>query len=188
MGDMRARSEHIRDELLVMGCQEGDPRAFEELVARWQERLWRHAYRLAENQDVAYDILQEAWIAIGRGLPRLHDASAFPAWAYRIVSNKCRDWLRREYRRRKGYELYAESVNREEPGSDAAEDEDLCEHLRQALGRLSGPDRALLALKYDEGFDTAAIAEVLGIPEGTVRSRLHHTRNRLRALMEGNAI
>jgi RNA polymerase sigma-70 factor, ECF subfamily len=56
--------------------------------------------------------------------------------------------------------------------------------LRQALGRLPEPALALLALKYEEGFDTSQIAEALGIPEGTVRSRLHHLRNKIRELME----
>ena len=181
---MRERSEQIRDELLVLGCQEGDARAFDELVERWQRRLWRHACRLTEDEEAAYDVLQEAWIAIGTGLPRLQDNMAFPAWAYRIVSNKSRDWLRRERRRRKGHELYAETLQDATVNAPVTED-DHCANLYEALRRMPGPDRALLALKYEEGFDTAAIAEVLGIPEGTVRSRLHYARNRLRALMEG---
>ena len=181
---MRKRSEQLRDELLVLGCQEGDEHAFAELVARWQQRLWRHACRLTENEEAAYDVLQEAWIAIGTGLPRLQDHMAFPAWAYRVVTNKSRDWLRREQRRRKGHALYAETLQATTDIAPVTTHE-FHVTVREALGHLSGPDRALLALKYEEGFDTAGIAEVLGIPEGTVRSRLHYARNRLRALMEG---
>lgn len=181
---MSIQSERIRDELLVMGCQQGDEGAFSALVVRWQERLWRHARRLTEDEDAAYDVLQEAWLAIGKGLPRLHDAGSFPAWAYRIVTNKCRDWLRRERRRKRRQELYADAMP-EAQFSDTPDCGERVEDLREAMRHLPGPDRALLALKYEEGFNTAAIADVLGIPEGTVRSRLNHARNRLKALMEG---
>ena len=83
--------DRLNDELLVLRCQEGDTEAFELLVGRWQGRLWRHAWRLTGDENAAWDALQEAWIGISRGLVRLADAVAFPAWAYRIVSNKCRD-------------------------------------------------------------------------------------------------
>ncbi|MGO9112495.1 MAG: RNA polymerase sigma factor [Thermoguttaceae bacterium] len=82
--------DRLNDELLVLRCQEGDTEAFELLVARWQQRLWRHAWRLTGNESAAWDVLQEAWIGISRGINRLVDAAAFPAWAYQIISNKCR--------------------------------------------------------------------------------------------------
>jgi RNA polymerase sigma-70 factor (ECF subfamily) len=150
---MRTPSEQILDEMLVLGCQSGDARAFDALVARWQERLWRHAARLIEDEDAAYDVLQESWLAIGKGLPGLQDAVAFPAWAYRIVSNKSRDWLRRERRRRRGHELYAETVA-DNGAFDCADIDERCHSVRAAMQRLTGPDRALLALKYEESFDT----------------------------------
>ena len=180
---MRSQTEQIQGELLVLRCQEGDAAAFASLVALWQERLWRHARRLTGDEDAAYDILQEAWLAIGRGLNRLKDPVAFPAWAYRIVSNKCNDWIRRECRRRKGLESYAKAWTIEKTNESNHEDE-RCESLRQALARLPSPDLALLALKYDEGFDSSQIAEALGIPEGTVRSRLHTLRNKIRDMMK----
>jgi len=180
---MMNRRERIYDELLALRSQEGHGAAFEELVGRWQERLWRHAWRLTGDEEAAWDALQEGWIAISRGLRGLGDVTAFPAWAYRIVSNKCRDWIRRERRRRKGDQEYSEVAFRAPAGPDSAEEE-RCADLGQALGRLSGNDRAILALRYHDGFDVAQVAEILGIPEGTVKSRLHHARNRLRAMME----
>jgi RNA polymerase sigma factor (sigma-70 family) len=95
-----SREDRINDELLVLRCQEGSVAAFDELVGRWQERLWRHAWRLTGDENAAWDALQEAWIGISWALGRLEDAAAFPAWAYQIVSNKSRDWVRREQRRR----------------------------------------------------------------------------------------
>jgi RNA polymerase sigma-70 factor, ECF subfamily len=167
----------------VLRCQEGDAAAFESLVVAWQERLWRHARRLTGDEDAAYDILQETWLVIGRGIDRLQDPAAFPAWAYRIVSNKCKDWIGHRCRHRQRHESYVEAWARERSGP-ASDDDQRCESLREALKSLPSPDLALLALKYDEAFDTSQIAEVLGIPEGTVRSRLYHIRGRIRNMME----
>jgi len=176
-----SRRTRIEDELLVLRSQEGDVAAFDELVGRWQERLWRHAWRLLGDEDAAWDALQEAWIGISRGIRRLEDAAAFPAWAYRITSNKCRDRIRRERRRRRAVETYSEQVRQTD---DDARADDRIADLREALARLPGRDRAILSLRYEEGFDTAATAAILRVPEGTVKSRLHYARKRLRKFLE----
>ncbi|HUT90820.1 MAG TPA: sigma-70 family RNA polymerase sigma factor [Thermoguttaceae bacterium] len=177
------RRTRIEDELLVLRSQEGDVAAFDQLVGRWQERLWRHAWRLLGDEDAAWDALQEAWIGISRGIRRLEVAAAFPAWAYRITSNKCRDRIRRERRRRQAVEEYAEQVRQTD--DDASHVDDRSADLQEALARLPGHDRAILSLRYEEGFDTAEIAAILRVPEGTVKSRLHYARKRLRKYLEG---
>ncbi len=177
-----SRRTRIEDELLVLRSQEGDASAFEELVERWQERLWRHAWRLVGNEDAAWDAVQEAWIAVSRGLGRLEDAAAFAAWAYRITSNKCRDRIRRERRHRRAEDAYSEQSGQAE--RDAARLRQRRADVREALRRLPGRDRAILSLRYEEQFDTAEIAAILRIPEGTVKSRLHYARKRLREIME----
>ena len=167
-------------------CQEGDVAAFEELVGRWQERLWRHAWRLTGDEEAAWDALQEAWIAVSRGIGRLDDASAFPAWAYRITSNKCRDWIRRESRRHgamTAHEWTAEPVTADDLSERQAETEQAL-GLAEALARLPGRDRSILHLRYVEGFDLSEIAAILEIPAGTVKSRLYHARARLRKMMK----
>jgi RNA polymerase sigma factor (sigma-70 family) len=174
--------DRLNDQLLVLRCQEGDAEALELLVDRWQRRLWRHAWRLTGDESAAWDALQEAWIGISRGINRLVDAAAFPVWAYRIVSNKCRDWGRREQRRREATETYCEWMQHQE--QEAATAEEQHRSLKDALEQLSGPDRAVLSLRYEEQFDTAEIACILGIPEGTVKSRLFYARQRLRKYLE----
>jgi RNA polymerase sigma-70 factor (ECF subfamily) len=177
-----SQSERIDDELLVLRCQEGETAAFEQLIDRWQERLWRHAWRLTGDEDAAWDALQEAWIAIARGLGRLEDAAAFRGWAYRIVSHKCRDWIRRQHRRRRADEAYSQQM--QEAEYEAAEAEQRCVSLKEAVARLPRRDRAILALRYEEEFDMAEIAEILGVPAGTVKSRLFYARRRLRKFLE----
>ena len=173
--------EQATDELLVLRCQGGDAAAFGELIDRWQERLWRHAWRLTENRDAAWDVMQDAWISISRDIGRLSDAAAFPSWAYRIVSSRCYDWIRRESRRRRTDRQYAEATS---PVERQASSMDASSELAEALSRMRGPDRAILSLRYLEGFDLAEIAEILRIPTGTAKSRLHYARERLRQEME----
>jgi RNA polymerase sigma-70 factor (ECF subfamily) len=177
-----SQQDRLNDELLVLRCQEGDTEAFELLVGGWQRRLWRHAWRLTGDESAAWDAIQEAWIGISRGISRLVDVAAFPAWAYQIVSNKCRDSVRGERRRRKTTKTYSEWMQREEQEDVDAEEQH--SNLKEALDQLSGPDRAVLSLRYEEDFDTAEIACILGIPEGTVKSRLFYARQRLRIYLE----
>ncbi|HEY4760599.1 MAG TPA: sigma-70 family RNA polymerase sigma factor [Thermoguttaceae bacterium] len=176
------RHERLNDELLVLRCQEGDAEAFEALVGRWQERLWRHARRLTGDENTAWDVLQEGWIGICRGLNRLVDPAAFPAWAYQIISNKCRDRIRREKRYREAAELYSERIYREQ--TEAIEVKNQYATLKEALEHLPGHVRAILSLRYEEGFDTAEIAAILGVPDGTVKSRLFHARQKLSKYLE----
>jgi RNA polymerase sigma factor (sigma-70 family) len=177
-----SRQPRAHDELLVLRCQEGDAGAFNELIGRWQERLWRHAWRLTGSQDAAWDVVQDAWITVIRGIRRLKDPAAFPTWVYSIASNRCHDWMRRQQRRRRSDEEYAERVNRVE--NDARSTHQRLAGLDEALSRLPGSDRAILALRYEEQLRVAEIATILQVPPGTVKSRLHYARERLRPYLE----
>ncbi|MCG8653595.1 MAG: RNA polymerase sigma factor [Pirellulales bacterium] len=175
------QQERIDDELLVIRAQEGAVVALTELIDRWQDRLWRLAWRLTDDEEAAWDVLQEALIAISRGIRRLSDPSAFPAWAYRITGNKSRDWIRRQQRIRHVDEVHGQCWKQSERCCDA---ERQYTDLHEALDALPGRDRAVLSLRYEEGFSTAEIAQILEIPSGTVKSRLHHARQQLRAFLE----
>ena len=91
-------AEDIHDELLVMGCQDGDGQSLIALVNRWQPRLLCHAMRLTREHEAAMDVVQDAWVAIVRGIRRLDDPACFAPWVYRIVTNKCADWTRQRQR------------------------------------------------------------------------------------------
>jgi len=171
-------SEAILDELLVLQCQQGSAQAFAKLVDRWQERLLRHACRLIHDEDAAWDIVQETWIAIINGLHRLDDVAAFPAWAFRIMTNKCGDWQRKQHRRRKVRGELADRSTHSRQATGATQMRSGT--LKEGMKALSPEQRAAVALYYLEGFSIAEVAEIQSVPEGTVKSRLHHARNFLR--------
>ena len=173
------RQEQSADELLVLRCQEGDAGAFDALIGRWQEQLWRHAWRLTGREDAAWDVIQETWIAISRDIRRLNDVASFPAWAYRITSSRCHDWLRKECRQQRTVAAYAERIDR--CPTDARDDQGT---VQVALSHLSGADRAILSLRYEQAFAVSEIADILQVPPGTVKSRLHYARERLRHCLE----
>jgi RNA polymerase sigma-70 factor (ECF subfamily) len=75
---MKKKPQQIYDELLVLRSQAADKEAFDELVKRWQERLWRYAYRLTGSEQAAWDMVQETWVTIVKGLSKLNDAATFP--------------------------------------------------------------------------------------------------------------
>ncbi|MHB8900786.1 MAG: RNA polymerase sigma factor [Thermoguttaceae bacterium] len=176
------QNERINDELLVIRAQEGAVEALSQLISRWQDRLWRLAWRLTDDEQAAWDVLQETWIVISRRIGRLGDPAAFPAWAYRITSNKSCDWIRRQRRMRRADETYGQRWYQAEDGTGRTERQ--YADLRAALADLDGRDRAILSLRYEDGFSTAEIGEILAIPPGTVKSRLHYARQRLRRFFE----
>jgi RNA polymerase sigma-70 factor (ECF subfamily) len=179
---MRKSRNQIYDELLVIKCQQGNKDAFDELVERWQKRLWHYACRITGSESAAWDIVQETWFAIVKGLSKLKDSAVFPQWAFRILNHKCTDWLRKQQRQSRLSNQLAEHAQ-DQPDKEQNSDEKT-ESLRLAIGKLPPDRRALLSLRYHEGFDVAQIAEILSVPEGTVKSRLHRTVNELRQLVE----
>jgi len=182
---MGRTQEQIQDEWLVLRCQEADENALKALVMRWQPRFLLLASRLIGRREPAGDVVQEAWLAIIKGLSRLDDPARFASWAYRIVSNKCTDWIRRQSAGRSvRRSLLEEAENRAAPQKAGADGEAAASDVRTAVTQLDGPDQALLSLYYVHDLSVAVIAEVLEISAGTVKSRLFHARSRLKEAIE----
>lgn len=169
------------DQWLVLRAQGGEADAMRQLVERWNPRLTRHAMRLTQNAEAANEAAQEAWLGIVRGIYRLDDPACFRRWAYRIVARKCADWIRR---RQKDRQTTQELCS--DPPAPSRENalQDKQERLRLALQELPSQDRALLAMHYTEAMPLTEIADALGLPLGTVKSRLYHARQRLKAAIE----
>jgi len=181
---MAKSREQILDELLVLRSQQGDGDSFNELVTRWQPRLWQHARLLTGNDEAAWDVVQESWMAIVRHIRRLKDAELFPQWALRIVGNKSADWLRRQTRDRRAANVISHNSDHSGPERDPTAVFDRADALRAAFALLPADRREILSLAYVQGLGIAGIAAVLRIPEGTVKSRLFHARSELQRLLE----
>ena len=155
------------------------------LIARWQPRLGRLAWRLTGEREAARDIVQDAWLTIVRRINRLDDPARFRSWAYRIVSNRCVDWTRRRVVQRKAtIELQSTASSAFDESTITPDAVDELARMRDALRELPDNQRAILSLHYLDEMSVAQIAQVLGLPEGTVKSRLFHARNRLKQAME----
>ncbi len=179
------------DHRLIAECLKGDSAAFGELVRRYQERLYHTAFRLVDNAEDALDVVQEAFLSAYQSLGSFKGDSLFFTWLYRIAVNTAISLKRKKKAvvridgGRNG-ELLAEPPDPSDlsrPGH-ALEQEEQERRIKKALARLSPEHRAVLVMKDMEGQKYEAIAEALGVPIGTVRSRLHRARLELREVLE----
>lgn len=168
-------TEQIIDEMLVMDSQAGRTEAFNLLASRWHKRLWYHAYRLVGNTEAAWDITQQAWINIIKGLRKLKRPENFRVWVYRITTNESIDWVKKSKRFK---HLSLEDIQ------DPPDNERKDTGVRDLLQKLDLAKRAVICLYYFEQLSVAQISITLRIPKGTVKSRLHNARQELKKLWE----
>lgn len=181
---MRRDKKRVFEEYLVVSAQGGDRKAFERLAALWQPALMRHAWRLTGDHDLAADTLQDAWLDIVRGLPRLGDAAAFPAWAYRIVTRKCANSIRKLQRVRRIKQAAAQQPPPDERSAERAEQSADLLSVKEAIAGLPPEQRSAMALFHGRELSVAEIAIALDVPVGTVKTRLMHARRKIRAALE----
>jgi RNA polymerase sigma factor (sigma-70 family) len=164
----------MSDELLVARCRLGDREAFASLVRVWHEPVWNYVRRMV-GADRGEDVVQEVWLAVFRGLPKLDDPGRFAPWLFTIARRQVVNLLRASYR------VAEEEV---EPVSD---DVDLVVD-RAVVGELLAGvpirEREVLILFYLHDLSLQSCAEICGVPVGTVKSRLNRGRRLLRSEME----
>ena len=177
-----AASSEVRvdDRRLVQAAKAGDDAAFGELVRLHQRRAYAVARAITIEHEDAEDAVQDAFLHAWRALSRFDAAFPFGAWLSRIVANAALDLVRRR-RVRVTEEIPAGAAL---PFRDPAERAELNERLRAALGGLPARQRAVLVLHDVEGYRHAEIGAMLGMPEGTARSDLHHARTMMRRALD----
>jgi RNA polymerase sigma-70 factor (ECF subfamily) len=168
-----------------MAAQAGDRAALDALLRRHYDRIYAVCRRMMGQDADAADAAQDALIAIVRGLARFDGRAAFGTWAYRIASNACIDELRRRGRR-PDPGLPDLEHERRDPGPGTADTVVDRLDIDAGLATLPVEFRAPLVLRDQLGLDYAEIAEVLGIPPGTVRSRIARGRRALATALGGN--
>ena len=168
------------DEQLVVRAQRGDRDAYERLARASADRLYAVAYQITRDGDRADDAVQRALVSIWRELPSLRDPARFEAWTYRLVARAALDEIR-SGRRRAAVELNEDIAA--EP-RDLAADSALRDQLERALATLTPEHRAVIVLRHLSGLAIEEISEVLGVPYGTVASRLHYATRSLRTAID----
>jgi RNA polymerase sigma-70 factor (ECF subfamily) len=174
----------IDDAPLIERSLRGDSTAFGGLVRKYQDRLFNTVVHVAGSREEAEDVVQEAFVQAFLKLSSFHGESAFYTWLYRIAFN-----VSVSRRRRKRNEVSL-NAGREDTVIDPADDveapgehilrEERAHLVHAALGTLSDEHRTILVLREMEGFEYEQISEILDLPTGTVRSRLHRARLQLR--------
>jgi RNA polymerase sigma-70 factor (ECF subfamily) len=181
------------DEELVARSIRGDADSFNELVLRWERPIYALAYRTIGREDDARDVCQETFLRAFRALPGFRGQAKFSSWLYRIALNLCRDWIRRE--RRTPVVQPPEDVDvvalaaAAEP-SESIEDlvarQDLSRAVERAMARLPQEQRAAIVLKEYHGLTFQEIADLVGCPLSTVKTRLYQGLSVLRRELTEN--
>jgi RNA polymerase sigma-70 factor (ECF subfamily) len=168
--------EVARERGFILAAQRGDTEAFGELVRAYQRRAYAVARAIVVTHEDAEDAVQEGFLHAYRALDRFRPEQAFGAWLHRIVANAALDIGRR--RRVRDADELTDTVA--SPFRDPGEADELRRRLQAGLQLLTERQRTVIVLHDVEGFRHAEIGEILGIPEGTARSDLHHARHMLR--------
>ena len=171
---------------LVRQAQEGDNRAFGELVETHQRFAYNIALRAVGDDQDAEDIVQEAFVRAWRSLAGFRVDARFRTWLYRIVINLCYSQLPRL---RKEVNLldapngqaFLPDRSPESNPESRVEDKQVLEFLREQIGALPGQYQILLLLRHQEDCSYTEIAEIMDLPLGTVKTRIHRARKRLRS-------
>lgn len=183
--------------ILIERAKAGDDSAFDEMTRRYSEKAYSIAYQMLSSSDDARDLVQDAFLEVFRTLDRFNTQYRFSTWLYRILINKCINYRKRESRR-KMLSLSDFWSRRENDAPqpapiqlassdatphEALENKELRQSILDALNTLSERHRTVVVLFDIEGFSHRQIAEILQCPEGTVMSRLHHGRLKLKHIL-----
>ena len=171
------------DAELIGRAQHGDEEAFASLAVASGDRLHAVAHRILRDIDLAEDATQQALLAIWRDLPQLRDPARFDAWSYRLLVRACYAEGRRARQWTPNLHILAADVPAGE-GLSSVVDRD---QLERGFRRLSLDHRAVVVLHHYLDLPLDQVADVLGVPVGTIRSRLHHAMRGLRAALEADA-
>jgi RNA polymerase sigma-70 factor, ECF subfamily len=179
---VRRTTEAIYEELLALRCRRGEKAALEELVRTWEKRLFYFIRRLVDDEQDAWDVLQQTWLRVLSGIGALREPRSLGAWLYRVARHAAfnHGQVRATYRR------FLQEYQAAASADEAPELENIenAEQLHRGLLRLPVPHREVLTLFFLEDFSIDQIALILDIPSGTVKSRLHHAKKALRAVLE----
>ena len=167
----------VEDRDLVVSAQQGNVDAYNTLVSRWEKRVYNYLFRLSGRAEDAFDLSQESFLKAYQSLPRLEDPSRFGAWLFRIAHNETISLIRKT---RPESELNEETHPPPRQRMAAVE---VSLAVETALAQLSPDQREAVLLKVHQGFKFEEIAEILGCPASTIKSRVYTGLELLKELL-----
>jgi len=174
--------DRIRSQLLVLRYRRGDDEALRELVALWEKPLFYYVRRLVKSEEDAWDVLQEAWIRVIRGIGMLRNPESIPSWLYRIARNAAFNYTRDNP---KLVPLSDEETNL--AGIESSEDQGFsagdAEAIHWGLQQLPPAQGEVLTLFFLEEFSLKEISSITGVSIGTVKSRLYYAKQALQGII-----
>jgi RNA polymerase sigma-70 factor, ECF subfamily len=170
-----------RDEWLAARCKLHAPGAFEDLIAEMERPLLYYATKLLGDGHLALDVLQEVWASAFRGIKGLADPRSVRPWLYRIAHGLVVDRVRHEASRGRAERAWAEQAQAEEEPAFGPDD---AAAIHRALDEIDPRHREVLILHFLEDMSIGEVASVVGCPEGTVKSRIHHAKRALKGVLE----
>lgn len=172
-----AAREALADELLAIRCQLGEPAAFDALIERWHQPLWKYLRRLTGSEDAAAETVQDVWLRVLRAMPGLRDPARLRPWLFGIARRAVMDRLRQKYAEPETGVLDPADLAAPDDSHELAQELSL---MHDELARMPFTEREVLVLFYLEELSLNQLAEVLAVPVGTVKSRLFRARHMLR--------
>jgi RNA polymerase sigma-70 factor (ECF subfamily) len=186
----------IQEARLIEACREGNASAFNLLVWRWERPLFNFVYKHVGDAALAQDLVQETFVRVVKSIGQYEHRGSFSTWVFRVAVNLCKDHLRKKripvvslhdyYTTETGEKVFVrDRVADEEARTDEAVERQEREKLvRRLLDGISEEQRAVILLKEYQALTFAEIAEVLDVPEGTVKARLYRGLRAMRAQLE----
>jgi len=173
----RRKNKTFTDSELMQQIVSGDQAAFSELYNRYKDRMYYYFYRMLGNSpDHANDSLQELFMKIVEKPDSYNPAYAFHTWLYSVANNMCKNEYRRRGTRQEYQDYKASNLEVDFLNETTIEPEQVIEKIFQTLDQLGEEHRSAFLLRYREEFSIREVADILGLPEGTVKSRLFNAR------------
>ena len=184
------------EDILIEKCKQGDIEAFEQLIASYQKKVYNIAYRYMGNREEAEDLAQEAFIKVFRSIGSFRGDATFSTWLYHVVSNVCRDALRKNSRRyeesldcgvttEKG-ELQREIADNSMAPEPIYENNELGQFIQAMIDQLTPEYKTVIIMREFQEMSYEEIARELDCSLGTVESRLSRARKMLREKIDGS--
>lgn len=184
--------DNVSDEELIKRVKSGDIDAFEEIIAKYEKRVFSLIYNMLKNDNDIEDVAQEVFVKVYKNIDKFHGNSSLYTWIYRITTNLCLDYIKKqksviyidEKIQTDDGELDFQLPSEEKLQDELYEEKELKQKLEKSIAKLPDKQRVMIVLRDIKGLSYEEISEILEIKLGTVKSQINRARLKLKELLE----